>query len=66
MMSSTPHGSLRVMAWTDEDHLLLIARSAGVSKVERAAGICSRSIPAISMPAIPTSAGMGPALYRDS
>ena len=39
MISSTP---LRVtptmVAWADEDHLLLITRSAGVSKVERATG----------------------------
>ncbi len=39
MISSTP---LRItpsmVAWADEDHLLLITRSAGVSKVERATG----------------------------
>jgi serine/threonine protein kinase/Tol biopolymer transport system component len=39
MISSTP---LRItpstVAWTDEDHLLLMTRSAGVSKVERASG----------------------------
>ena len=39
MISSTP---LRItpnsLAWTDEDHLLLIARGTGISKVQRAAG----------------------------
>jgi serine/threonine protein kinase len=39
MISSTP---LRItpstVAWVDEDHLLLMTRSAGVSKVERASG----------------------------
>ncbi len=39
MISSTP---LRItpysLAWADEDHLLLITRGAGISKVQRAAG----------------------------
>jgi serine/threonine protein kinase len=39
LISSTP---LRItptmLAWADEDHLLLITRSAGISKVERATG----------------------------
>ena len=39
MISSTP---LRItpnsLAWADEDHLLLIARGTGISKVQRAAG----------------------------
>jgi eukaryotic-like serine/threonine-protein kinase len=40
MISSTP---LRIapqsLAWTDEDHLVLITRGAGISKVQRATGI---------------------------